>query len=98
MLKPKFVFCDEAGLNLIELALSNCNDLQVEIVCFEETSKYTKFSEMLVTREDENSFKAYKPGDIRDTAAIFFSSGTTGSHKAICLSHYGLLRSCTDWG
>nr|CAI5864953.1 unnamed protein product [Callosobruchus analis] len=38
----------------------------------------------------EKSFKPVFVEDLQQTAAIFFSSGSTGYPKAICLSHYSI--------
>lgn len=87
LLKPKYIFCDEPGVKLIETSIKDCN-IETKIIFFGETTKYIKFSELLVSREDENSFEAKKPANLHDTVGIFFSSGSTGTSKGICISHY----------
>lgn len=87
---PKIIFCDEELENVIELAVKDAK-LSTEIVVFGKTRNNTPYSKYLILREPEESFKVHKVTDIFETAAIHFSSGTTGFPKAVCVTHCGLL-------
>lgn len=73
--------------------------VDVEIVVFENNSGVQpdmcqEFSEFLVEQgEEEGKFAPVEIGDVKETAAILFSSGTTGLQKGVCLGHDALLTS-----
>lgn len=64
--------------------------LPIKVVVFGTTGKNTPYSDYLILREPEESFKVHKVTDMFETACIHFSSGTTGLPKAVCVNHSGL--------
>lgn len=88
--EPKMVFASEEAVTLVEGALKRAN-LEADIVVFGETTQHSRFSEFLENKPEEFQFRPKEDVDDKDTAVIYFSSGTTGMPKGICLSHYGLL-------
>lgn len=64
------------------------------IVVYGPSEKRNPFEEFLQPKEDEDSFVPYQTENLRETAVVMFSSGTTGLPKGICLSHLTLLKKC----
>lgn len=89
-IEPKIIFTNLKESKIIEKAVSNV-DPTIEIVVFEGHTKFTSFSEFLKPHPDENNFKPAEVVDLKETVSIFFSSGSTGLPKGICLSHKCLL-------
>lgn len=83
-------FVSENASKLIGDALKLAK-LEAEVVVFGETEKFSKFSEFVVEKKGERDFKPEENVDEMDTAIIFFSSGTTGLPKGICLTHFAIL-------
>lgn len=90
MVKPKLIFVGLESEKLIESAI-NESGVNTEIVVFGETEDHVPFSEFLISSGNEEGFEPVTVEDLKETAIIFFSSGTTGMPKGIMLSHYGLL-------
>lgn len=91
IVKPKMIFVVQEAVDLIVSALRQAG-LNAEVVVFGETEEYTPFSVFLEEKVDEEeNFEPVRISSARETAVIFFSSGTTGYPKGICVSHYALV-------
>lgn len=90
MVKPKFIFVGPESEQLIESAILEAG-LNTEMVVFGDTDNHIPFSEFLISTGNEEAFEPTPVDNVRDTAIIFFSSGTTGMPKGIMTSHYGLM-------
>lgn len=86
---PKMIFVIPEAVQLIEDALDSVQ-LDSAVIVFGPTVKHIPFATFLEEKEGEDSFTPFQVDDIKDTAAIFFSSGTTGFPKGICVSHCAL--------
>lgn len=87
---PKMFFVSEEAVQLIEEVHQKLG-LEAEVVVFGNTEKYVRFERFLEAKEGEGDFRPNEEVDDQETGCIFFSSGTTGLPKGICLTHYGLL-------
>lgn len=90
LVSPKIIFVEEASVAMIEESLQETN-LHPEILVLGSSTKYQTFSALVRPSPKEKSFRPVKVG-IHQTAAMFFSSGSSGFPKAICHSHYSLLQ------
>lgn len=90
ILRPKFVFVDANQVDVIEEAVEKLH-LPTKIVVCGKSDKYTEIEECLQEQDGEKDFVPSEVTDLRKTALISFSSGTTGEPKPICLSHQTLL-------
>ncbi|XP_044269470.1 luciferin 4-monooxygenase-like isoform X2 [Tribolium madens] len=88
--RPKILFVIPEVATTIENILKEM-DLDSEIVIFGTTNNYTKFSDFLRPHDNENQFKPIKIENLFDTAIIYFSSGTSGLPKGICINHYAFI-------
>lgn len=80
--KPKMVFTIPSSLKLIEKVCQEQN-VNTKIVVF-GTPEFQSFIEK---QTDEDNFEPVISQNPKETAFIYFSSGTTGLAKACCLSH-----------
>ncbi|XP_050517147.1 uncharacterized protein LOC126891863 [Diabrotica virgifera virgifera] len=85
--RPKIIFTVRDSLKEIKYFAKKL-ELKSEIVVFGETSEFTPFSDFVEPQELENDFKPIIIKDHMETAVIYFSSGTSGFPKGICLNHY----------
>ncbi|KAL1517919.1 hypothetical protein ABEB36_001619 [Hypothenemus hampei] len=91
MVKPKIVFVVAEAVETIAESLEKA-ELQAEVVVFGEeidNSTFTSFASFLEECPDEDIFEP-EVVDATETAVIYFSSGTTGLPKGICVSHKSL--------
>ncbi|KAK4873535.1 hypothetical protein RN001_015564 [Aquatica leii] len=78
---PKIIFVDSDAEELIHKTINKIQkDVKVIVVL-----------NVLQPNAEEHCFQPYETNDVFDTAIIFFSSGTTGLPKGICIHHYGML-------
>lgn len=89
IVKPKLTFVVPEAVGLVSSAVQK-DGLETELVVFGETTEYIPFRVFLEEKEGEDEFRPVKACS-EDTVAIFFSSGTTGYPKGICISHYALV-------
>lgn len=92
IVKPKYMFVEEDSLKLIENSLVE-SGLTPTIIVVGESVRYKTFSELLEYTSEENEFRPVIIDDCHETAFIYFSSGTTGLPKGVCVTHFGLLNS-----
>ncbi|XP_072764909.1 uncharacterized protein [Anoplolepis gracilipes] len=90
---PKAIFCSEKAANAILSAIkqSNCNPI---VVVFGENPDRISFSDILnmYTDTEMANFRYVKLDDVKQTACIMHSSGTTGMPKGVEISNYSLLQ------
>lgn len=91
LVKPRMVFVVPETVELIEGALKKTAMDSATIVVFGKTKKYVPFLQFLDYKDGEDDFVPVPAKNVKDTAIIFFSSGTTGYPKGICTNHYALL-------
>ncbi|KAF2897924.1 hypothetical protein ILUMI_08251 [Ignelater luminosus] len=91
LVKPKMIFVSQDGIKLIEDTIREIG-INPELVVFGETTKHTEFSEFLnEAPEQEQEFIPVEIKNLKETFSIFFSSGTSGLAKGVCLSHLSLI-------
>ncbi|KAK4873125.1 hypothetical protein RN001_015154 [Aquatica leii] len=87
---PKMIFVSVDGVELVEAVVRHLPQVP-EIVVFGETYNHTPFADFLVESLEEAEFTPVKVTNLKETAVVYFSSGSTGLPKGICLSHLALL-------
>ncbi|KAK4877747.1 hypothetical protein RN001_010253 [Aquatica leii] len=87
---PKLIFVIPEAFDLIKSAVKELNE-PVHIVVFGPSDEHTSFCEFLEPSKEESEFKPHETVDLKDTALILFSSGTSGLPKGICINHYGFM-------
>ncbi|KAJ8942059.1 hypothetical protein NQ314_010167 [Rhamnusium bicolor] len=92
LVTPTFIFVEQDSVNLIEDSLLEAK-FKANIIVIGESMIYKKFSDLQSASSEEEKFRPILNVDCHDTAFIYFSSGTTGLPKGICLTHFGLLNS-----
>ncbi|KAI4499816.1 hypothetical protein M0802_005072 [Mischocyttarus mexicanus] len=88
----KIVFAakNSVGTILEAAKLENCD---IKIVVFGESSNVLSFSKILDDNNkfDVNNFECTPIDDVHDSAAVLYSSGTTGPPKAVLISHFSFI-------
>ncbi|KAF5300677.1 hypothetical protein FQA39_LY11039 [Lamprigera yunnana] len=88
----KMIFVSNDAVGPIENTIEQLK-ITPEIVVFGATERHTPFSDFLTESVEEQDFQPIDITDLKQTAVINFSSGTTSFPKAVCLNHlsiYGL--------
>ncbi|XP_018579484.1 4-coumarate--CoA ligase 1-like isoform X2 [Anoplophora glabripennis] len=92
IVRAKYVFVEDQSLKLIEDSLIEAK-LNSTIIVVGESVKYRTLQELLEFTPEENKFRPVTVKNCHETAFIYFSSGTSGLPKGICITHFGLLNS-----
>lgn len=90
ILKPKVLFVEPEIADTMAKALK-VNNCKTNIVVFGHTEKHIPFSSFLCESPEEETFVPVECKNVRDTAIIVFSSGSSGLPKGVCLSHYAIM-------
>jgi 4-coumarate--CoA ligase len=92
MTTPKIIFCCEKSVHAILSAIKEKN-YSCMVVVFGKHVGTTSFSDILKNSNDGEvaNFCYAKLDDIKQTACIMHSSGTTGMPKGIELSNYAMI-------
>lgn len=94
--KPKVIFVADNVENRIEECLKKLN-IQADLIVLGESEKNLSFSK-IISQTPDQEFSPVIIEDLKETAVIFFSSGTTGKPKGICCNHYSLLAKVVNAG
>ncbi|KFB41474.1 AGAP008545-PA-like protein [Anopheles sinensis] len=93
--KPKLVFCDANNFDVVRSAVTRMRKgITPPIYVFEDKRDDVQHAEELLKETgQEDTFMPHYLGDSRKTlAAILCSSGTSGAHKGVNLSHASLMK------
>ncbi|CAH0547550.1 unnamed protein product [Brassicogethes aeneus] len=94
-IKPKIIFTDSKCLTFLKEYLHDIS-LSVKFIVFDDCVEGFSFSDIVKLQSDEENFEPVKIDNIKNTAILYFSSGSTGLPKPICISHYAMLASVID--
>jgi 4-coumarate--CoA ligase len=89
-LRPKILFVAPQSAATIEKILQDIS-LDSEVVVFGTSTKHTEFSHFIRPHEREEEFQPVEVENLKDTAVVYLSSGTSGLSKSICISHYSFV-------
>ncbi|XP_039309199.1 acetyl-coenzyme A synthetase [Solenopsis invicta] len=92
MMTPKIIFCSEKSVHAVLSAVKKQN-YSCKVVVFGKHAGATSFFDILKNCNDAETanFRYVKLDDIKQTACILHSSGTTGMPKGIELSNYSMI-------
>ncbi|XP_044752316.1 luciferin 4-monooxygenase-like [Coccinella septempunctata] len=91
LIRPKVLFVVENVITKIEEAFKKL-DFRCELVLLGcESTKYTNIHQLYSPKEEEEKYRPSFVKNLKETAIIFLSSGTSGKPKAVCVNHYALL-------
>ncbi|XP_046833712.1 uncharacterized protein LOC124430758 [Vespa crabro] len=88
----KIVFADESSVGIM-LEAAKLENHDIKVVVFGKASNALPFAKVLEghNKSDVEKFECTQVGNIQDTAAILYTSGTTGLPKGVKISHSALL-------
>lgn len=97
MTTPKMIFCSEKSVDIVLRAMKEQNR-NPTIVVFGKHIDAISFSDILNNCNDAEvtNFRYSKLDDIKKTACIMHSSGTTGMPKGVELSNYSMIILCQE--
>lgn len=92
VMTPKMIFCSEKSVSVVLSAVKEQN-YNTKVVVFGKYVGAISFSDILKNYNDAEvaNFGYVELDDIKKTACIMHSSGTTGMPKGIELSNYAML-------
>lgn len=96
LVKPKVFFVSEEAEASIEETIKTIG-LNTIIVCFGKSLRNEELSNFLKDSKYDDYFVPIRKNDLRETALLMFSSGTTGNPKCVCLSDYSLMMQCEQF-
>ncbi|XP_049824752.1 uncharacterized protein LOC109607209 isoform X2 [Aethina tumida] len=85
---PSVAFVQDESVYMVEKSLKETEN-GAEIIVLGQSFEYATLESFLQPTEEETTFRPVDV-DVKDTAIIYFSSGTTGMPKGICCTHEGL--------
>ena len=91
LIKPKVIFSQETNVRILK-EIANKHELDTEIVVFGKHSDTMSLDEIL-DQQNEEDMKKFRPInniDMKSTAIILFSSGTTGTPKGTKIPYSSL--------
>lgn len=86
LVKPTIVFISSNARKLLKESLEEIK-LKSELVTIDQNG----FALFLEPNEKEDTFLPVETKNLQETSLIFFSSGTTGLPKGICLHQFGIM-------
>lgn len=96
-IKPKVFFVIPECVETFEKVIEELNLKNSTLVVFGKSDKHLEFTRFLQPHPKEDIFEPIKI-DVTKTAVIFFTSGSTGLPKAICMSHRAIIGNIyTGW-
>ncbi|CAH0547549.1 unnamed protein product [Brassicogethes aeneus] len=89
-IEPKIIFTDSKCLTVLKEYLRDIG-LSAKFIVFGDCEEGFNFFDIIKPQAGEENFEPVKIDNIKNTAIIYYSSGTTGPPKPICISHYAML-------